>query len=480
MSPSPEPEQPVMSLDEYITLCADLHNTLLIKSRPAGSPPPETSNDLLQRYESFRADGPFDTYDPYIPPSLDPLSPLASLLSQLKITTPPQMLDGTPLSPLLYQPMPHCLFPPLYSNELIEADPPFVLLYPQRLPSDAESADDGGLFVDIYDLRGIWLSDPPLPGRLPPSDQWLPLDSLLKLELSRWESGRYVHDPTAEDGLKVQKWVPVPPTTTGTTTTIPFPNRQVAEAIFEWERLLSAIESRLPSPPTPSNEQAPPTPKDRAPPFPPETLQDLHISTFAQHFLTHARRPQGWTFVAPGISTFPSLASLHETYAAEPNTTFRRTFESSSEGHDWITLLLPCVTTTPDGGGTPTPIQVPDPATLARHPDPDINTFDKPHGFGKATVNRHAGLHTSWANERDGDLVQLVCPSGRTDVGTVFDGRCPWGPDRLPRLAEVLGHWAGLVEEGVWTVGGDGVVEDGGWWEGNGDMARLGWDGVVE
>src|SRR5690349_15993997 len=71
MSPSPEPEQPLMSLDEYITLCADLHNTLLAKSIPLDSPLPETSTNLLQRYESYRANPPFDPFpnDPGPPPS---------------------------------------------------------------------------------------------------------------------------------------------------------------------------------------------------------------------------------------------------------------------------------------------------------------------------------------------------------------------------------------------------------------------------
>jgi hypothetical protein len=370
-------------------------------------------------------------------------------------------------------------FPPLYRHDFDEADSPFLLLYPQRLPSDCQYPSDGGLFVDIHDLRGIWLSAPPGPGNLPPSEKWLPLDYLLKQELCRWESGRYVHDPTAEDGLKIQKWVPSPSATN--TTTTPLPNLQVAEAISEWERLLGAIESRMPSSTTLEQHESSSRDKARAEPLNPESTQGLRLSKFAQHFLTRTRRPKGWTFVAPGIGTFSSEASLREAYAAEPDNAFRRTYEASEEGQDWITLLLPSIATVAADNVESIPVQVEVrvPADVDRHPDRNVNSFDKLSGFGKTTVGRRAGLYTSWADQRDGDLVQLVCPSGRTNAG-VFRAPCPWGPDRLPRLAEVLGHWANLVEDGIWAVGEDGVEEDAAWFDFNVDLANLNWDDMVE
>ena len=446
MSASPEPEQPLMSLDEYITLCADLHNTLLAKSLNPNSPPPETSTDLLQRYESYRAKPPLDSY-PDAPASIDPLSPLGTLLSQLKTTGNP-----VPLTPLLYQPIPEWFFPPLYTNDFDAAPSPFLLLYPQRLP--CEPPMDGGLFVDIYTLRGIWLGYPPGPA-MPPSEKWLPLDYLLKLELARWDSGRYVHDPDAEDGLRIQKWIPV-----SGEVAADYPNLQVAEGISEWERLLSAIEAKMPLP-TPEV----PSGRERNAPLRPEAIEGLRLSKFASHFLTHAPRPKGWTFIAPGIAKF-SEASLREAYSAEPEDTFRRTFTTSEEGEDWVTLVLPSV-----GGSIP--------ADVSHVSDLDISSFDKPWGFGKATVGRRAGLYVAWANERDGDLVQLVCPSGRTRAGE-FGGPCPWGPSRLPRLAEVLGHWANLVEDGVWAVGEDGVEEDAGWFDAHVELTNLNWDDVSE
>ncbi|KAH6841068.1 hypothetical protein B0I37DRAFT_419042 [Chaetomium sp. MPI-CAGE-AT-0009] len=422
-SPGSEPEQPIISLDEYIDHCVSLHNTLLAKCLPPNSPAPETSTDLVQRYESFRANGPFDTYD--IPPPFDPDLPLARLISQLKTTTPPPGGNLTPFTPLLYQPVPEYFFPHLYKHDIDEADSPFILLYPQHLPSDSQYASDGGLF----------------------------------------ESGRYIHDPTTEDGLRIQKWVPV--SKDAEVASHNYPSLQLFEATSEWERLLSAIEARLPSSPTPEETETSAGKKERTEPLQLDGMEDLHLSKFATQFLVRAHRPKGWTFVALGIGTHSSTASLRSVYAGEAANSFRRTFESSVEGMGWVTLLLPSV-----GIGS-TPVHVS--ADVKGHLDPDVNCFDEPYGFGKATIGRRAGLYTSWADERDGDLVQLVCPSGRTNAG-VFGGACPWGPDRGPRLAEVLGHWANLVEDGVWKVGEDGVEEEGAWWDEHAELANLKWE----
>ncbi|KAK3902240.1 hypothetical protein C8A05DRAFT_34080 [Staphylotrichum tortipilum] len=386
MAATPEAKvEPLMSLDEYIILCADLHNTLIAKSALRNSPPPEYSpTDLLQHYEAHRA------------------NPLTSL-------------DDYPGGPA-------------------------VLLYPQRLPS-GEQPMDGGLFVDVDTLQAVWRAGPDRLTFQDSPEDWLPLDYLPRVELSRWESGRYAHD---EGELKVRKWVPVP----SASPVIPedavatYPNLQVAQAITEWNRLLSAIESKLPSP-IPQGE--------RDGPLRPEAMEGLYLSNFARHFLTLSPRPKGWTFIAPGIGTF-SDNTLRDAYAGEASDSFRVTFPfmTSTEGEDWVTLLLPFIGSA---------IHVPGDAEDS---SPDNNTmggaFDKPWWVGKATVGRRAGLYTSWAEELDGDLVTVVCPSGWTQVVEI-EGVCPWGPWRAPRLAEVLGRWAWLVEEGVWTVGDDDVEE---------------------
>jgi hypothetical protein len=451
MSAFPEHEGPLMSLDEYITLCADLHNTLFAKSFPLNSPLLETPpTNLLQRYEAHRANDPFNEYPGGLP-ELDPLSPLATLLSRLK-TTAVYMGNVIPFTPLLYQPKPEWFFPPIYSCDIDAADDSFILLYPQRLPG--ESGADGGLVVDIYNLRGIWRQTPSDPaGAIPPSEEWLRLDYLLKLELSRWESGRYVHDPKAPewDGLSVQKWVPVPATVEGV-----YPSLQLAEALSAWERLLGMIESKLPSPALAG---------ERGEPLRLEAIEDLRLSKFAKQFLSRARRPKGWTFIAPGIGTF-SEESLREAYLAEPEDTFRRTFTSSEEGEDWASLVLPNLV-----GSIP--------EDVSDVPDKGIRSFDKDYGFGKCSVGRRAGLYINFADDRDGDTVTLVCPSGQTEISR-FVGPCLWGPDRSPRLTEVLYHWANLVEDGVWTVGEGGVTEDAGWFDSHRDLGNLDWYNWLE
>ena len=192
-------------------------------------------------------------------------------------------------------------------------------------------------------------------------------------------------------------------------------------------------------------------------------MEGLCLSNFAEHFLTRAPRPKGWTCVAPGIGIF-SEASLREAYSAEPEDAFRPTFTTSEEGEDWVTLVLPSAV-----GSVP--------ADVSRGLDLDISSFDKSYGFGKAAVGRRAGLYIAWADERDGDLVQLVWPSGRTRAREV-GGPCAWGPSRLPRLADALAYWVGLVEEGVWALGEDGVEEDAGWFDSHVDLANLNWDDV--
>lgn len=48
----------------------------------------------------------------------------------------------------------------------------------------------------------------------------------------------------------------------------------------------------------------------------------------------------------------------------------------------------------------------------------------------------------------DSDTVHLITSSGLSTAGD-FSGRCPWAKSRLPRLAEILSHWASLVESGT-------------------------------
>lgn len=94
-------------------------------------------------------------------------------------------------------------------------------------------------------------------------------------------------------------------------------------------------------------------------------------------------------------------------------------------------------------------------------------------GPGKFTVGRQAGLYVI-PESIDSDAVHLITPSGLSTAGD-FISRCPWAESRPPRLAEILSHWASLVESGRWDVAADGVAEDHDWFGWHSGEARFDW-----
>ncbi|KAM7201226.1 hypothetical protein V8F20_004972 [Naviculisporaceae sp. PSN 640] len=534
--------QPGMSLEEYITLCADLHNQLMAKTippyqlspsleatastdennQPSHAPEPKQfEKTLLQRYHSFDK-APFVDYldRSYRPPSIPANAPILSLLSQLQTApfdriptfrypdNPNQTL--TPqlaLTPLLHQPIPEHFFPELffsddsfplpsrfYSSQNGEAGDfdasgrgcNCLLLYPQRIHSGWETATDGGIFMDMDTLRAIWNDGSPDmgPGAFPAKKEWVGLDFILRKELQKWEQGRYEYveednvDGEGAGGARVRA-VRFSPylageyhwQTNGATgdgkelNTDIFPNMQVFEAIQQWDRLLNAIEEKMKSSGYKTDNV------ERIPPIAADTLNNIKISQFAKDFLTRARRPP-WKFVAPGISVFKD-ETLIQTYANEEETSsrLRVTYEGDSE--DWISLILP------GDKVLGKDVKGFDPRISQPKNTGNSAYFDENWGFGQFTLGRRAGLYAMYWSEWDGDLVTLVAPSGNTEVGR-FKNRCPWGPDRGARLAEILGHWAGLVERGAWRVGENGVVEGAGWFEENVDLGDLDWRDIKD
>lgn len=111
---------------------------------------------------------------------------------------------------------------------------------------------------------------------------------------------------------------------------------------------------------------------------------------------------------------------------------------------------------------------------VSQNSDFDIKTFNEDWGFGKFTVNRRAGLYTE-PGSIDSDVVRLIANTGLA-TAFQFDGRCPWGPSRSPRLSEVLFHWASLVENGTWKVDADGVANGNGWFDANLRQSKLNWN----
>ncbi|KAM7219832.1 hypothetical protein V8F06_004866 [Rhypophila decipiens] len=450
--------EPGMTLEEYISLCARLHNQLLAKSIPSSKTIADGWNPSPENHPNA----------------------------------------------MLYQPAPELFYPelffsaeismPLFTKERQGTHPlecSRILLYPQRIHDGMEPAMDGGIFVNVDTMRAVWHSGGPDSGAgmFPRVREWAGLDVILRKELSKWTDGRYTLNN--QGGIGGVKWVPYRSSEEGRNEEMndvsgigvaddirkaqeaevgagtesqsrdtidrivdatggDFPKMQVFESIQQWDHLLTAIEKRMGSA---GNK---PT-GERLPPISPEIADTIKICQFARDFLTRARRPATWSFLGPGIRTFTD-ETIREIYSDEsPNT---RRLSVIFEGGDYVSLLLPGEKVPLDDGGSGSP-------GIAKE-------FDKVWGWSHMAVDRRAGLYITFPGEWDGDLVQLVAPSGNTMVG-MLRGRCPWGPDRQPRLAEILGHWAGLAEKEVWKVNGNGVAEGGDWFEKNTNLGNMDW-----
>lgn len=68
--------------------------------------------------------------------------------------------------------------------------------------------------------------------------------------------------------------------------------------------------------------------------------------------------------------------------------------------------------------------------------------------------------------------MHLITPSGLSTAGD-FSGPCPWAESRPPGLAEILNHWASLLENGKWAVASDAAAENHDWFDSHLCEARL-------
>lgn len=336
--------------------------------------------------------------------------PIYRFLSSIETTLSPRGQRPGVLTPQMLQPDPLDFWSPTFA---VHERPEIILLYGQN---NGEPAD-GGLFLNLQSCQVVWHW---APGPFPADEHWIALESSLQQSLDKWNSGKYFWD-ASQGSVGVRPWT----------------DNDLSDALFSWDRLLSSIEQRLPQP----VHRREPLQLD------PQTRTAFRISAFAAEFLSRAPRP-GFTFVAPGITAF-SGGSLTELYASEGQQATRRSHPTGAD--DWASLVLPATR----------------PVAEKQHPD-----FDRPWGFGKFTLNRHAGLYIV-AEASFADAVRLITPSGLADAGD-FRGRCPWGEMRPPRLAEILAHWASLVESGSWTVSEDGVSDAGDWFD-QYVAAKLSW-----
>lgn len=307
--------------------------------------------------------------------------------------------------------------------------PAHVLLYP-----DAESGNSGGIIYDPTTDLATWAFFPPWPR---PSE-WVPLSDILTKWMEQWDSGKFFWD--AEIGsLAVHSWV----------------SQDVDEAVEAWTALLNAITTRLPTSTPPQTSSNEPTPS--SPVLPLQQLERANFHPFATAFLSRATRPGNpIKYIAPGLTTW-TPDSFTRDIENEPPSSPRRQYLARRRGvFDIATtpvLLFPFV----DPSSTTQPLRVIEPIP----PGTAERSFDAEWGFGKFTLDRRAGVYVYPHPESGGGgSVVVVEGSGRDDWGQ-WGGRCPWGPGSPARLAEVLGRWKGLVEDGSWRVGAEGV--EGGW-----------------
>ncbi|KAI1346683.1 hypothetical protein F5Y01DRAFT_17063 [Xylaria sp. FL0043] len=393
--------------------CADLHNRLLAKAIEH-NPEARTEQTLATRF--LQAAPEFAEL-----PSIEEI-PLYQFL---------ELIDNTPvdrhgridlLSPSIYQPDPTRFF-----HERAEDMPARILLYGQNL----DSSLDGGIWLDIQSYRAVWYEvDFPCP----PADEWLPLDVLLQKELDAWGTGKYYFNSEI-----------------ASIDTRPWTQHDLEQSIAAWGRLLSSIESRMP---TAEKSDIQTGLHKRLEPLSPETLAPFKLSVFATRFLTTAPRPN-FTFVAPGTRVFtPSLAA--NIYGSEAPNSSRQVHWIGQE-EDWPTLILPGVE--------------PAPHNVSHDTNRDISCFDKDWGFGKFTVNRQSGLYImlDFGNH---DLVKYVASSGLCDGGQ-FRFPCRWCIYRTPKLAELFDHWTTLVEDGTWDVDENGVCTDHSWFTSDSSKAKV-------
>lgn len=239
---------------------------------------------------------------------------------------------------------------------------------------------------------------------------------------------------------------------------VSYTEHQVNEAVEVFNKLVSAIEARIP--PNKSTNLEIGTLFDKG------ALDAAHIPTgFPYDFLTRARRPN-FRFIAPGLM-LPTLDSI----ADQP---FFGVLETVPQNHrDWFHAP---------------PIQLFRSSKPYTRPSPHPNIYpDDIFGYPFNLSTYPAGLYfhqADFGNNQHGDAVSLVLPYAiggngwaRKADGTAFGenahdesensedrhdelyqtGRQPFIKRHPVRLVQVLKSWIGMVERGDWKVGAEGI-----------------------
>jgi hypothetical protein len=239
----------------------------------------------------------------------------------------------------------------------------------------------------------------------------------------------------------------------------PYSEAQVAACVGAWDRLCDAIEARvLLLSPTRTTTNA----VESEPLLAPAVIDAASVpeSCFARAFLTRARRPE-FRCIAPGLLI--TTADGPEFAAAQPFTSLPRTTKSippvclfsTARCEREVDLTEFCNGFWARSDNSPVPSPVP---AGVYSESVERNVFDNaeegfhlllPYGLEGDVWDENAG-----ARKSDGSSVR------RGTMAELFQhGYKPFGGDyyRPQRLERLLDHWRKLVDDGVWSVGPEGV-----------------------
>ncbi|KAI1505506.1 hypothetical protein F5X99DRAFT_368249 [Biscogniauxia marginata] len=354
---------------------------------------------------------------------------------------------------------PNELFADLTANLFDEPADSLVCLYFPNIGQGGEFG--GGLFyhqgchraavfmhIDDYDYA--------LPVEAHPS-LWYPLETVLSNWIDLIRLGKITASPRDAPALFASEKI-------GPWEWRPYSEAQVAACLRAWDRLCDAIEARI-LPlllPTSTTTNA----VEPEPLLAPSALDAASVPKpcFARDFLSRARRPQ-FRCIAPGLLLPPPDAP--EFAASQPFTRLPRDPQAippvclfpAARGElkaDLTGSSSPfCNNFRAMSANSPVPSQIP---VGVYSESVERNAFDNaeegfrlllPYGLEGDVGDPGAG-----AQKSDGSFV------GTGTVTELFQhGYKPFGGDyyRPQRLERLLDHWRKLVDEGIWSVGSQGV-----------------------
>ncbi|KAI1090041.1 hypothetical protein F5B19DRAFT_347234 [Rostrohypoxylon terebratum] len=300
------------------------------------------------------------------------------------------------------------------------------------------------MHMDDYDFALLVEAHPEL---------WYPLETVLSNWIELIRLGKVVASPRDEPALfgveKIGPWE-----------WRPYGEAQVHSCVYAWDRLCDAIESRL-SPLHPPTCVAEPEPE---PLVAPSVLDAASVPdpSFTHAFLSRARRPR-FRSIAPGLLLPPADAS--DFAASQPFAQLPRSPQAVPP-----ILLFPAATTAlADLTGYRSPFRndfcarsadgAPSRVRAGVYSESvERNAYDNTEeGFRLLLpYNLAGGIGDDGIGARKSDG-SFITPGTATELfqhGYKSLGGDYYRPQRLERLFD---HWRKMVEDGVWSVGPEGV-----------------------